>query len=148
MPSARKLPARTVTGTCLLLTQRGLGTRGGTTVAPGLRMSSGPRCRCPRGNDRQMWIFCTVTIPGAHTIGRILLTILHPLTLRFHTRLVTASFRYHHRTNLRDHLQACAVAMVQDPQPHQAQLFKLNQCEGDIFSSFNADGSTDCGWLR
>ena len=97
--------------TCPKLTQRGPSARGGTPMAPGLRMSSCPRCRFPLGNDRQMWVFCSVTILGAPIIGRILLTSLH----------------YHHRTKLRDHLQACAVAIVQAPRLHQAQLFKLDQ---------------------
>ena len=119
-PRPSRLPTRTVTGTCPMLTQRGPGSRGGTTMAPGFRMSSGPRCRCPLGNDRQMWIICRVTIPGAHIIGRILLAILRLLTLRVHTW-------YHCRTNLRDHLPACVVAIVQAPQPHQVQLFKLGQ---------------------
>ena len=77
-PRLPKLPARTSATTRLTLTQRGSRARGGTAMTPGLRMSSGPRCRCPRGNDQQAWISCRVTIPGAHIIGKML-----------HVRLVT-----------------------------------------------------------
>ena len=144
-PRPSRLPTRTVTGTCPMQTQRGPGSRGGTTMAPGFRMSSGPRCPFPLGNDRQMWIICRVTIPGAHSIGRILLAILCLLTLRVHTRYHCRNEPPRPPPSLRGRhcasSSATSSAAFQDgPVPF---MLMLRQNKEDIFSSFDTDGSAE-----
>ena len=120
----------------------GRGTRSGATVMYGQQMLNKFPYRCPRGSNQRAWMSHSAMINGTHeSMGRIMMT---------STSTTSVGRRFQLRMYHRGH-QACATVSDASSSPASSAILQvgpvphmliLRQCDGNIFSCYDSDGST------